>query len=151
MNLPTIAIILEDHELGKVYAASKVVHLVNEKIADVEKHITLNMTGKQINAVYKALDYTVQTSLIEMDVLDESESAIIVNQVELLNSASDSEGRMSETLRELIVMFGATLLLVIGVAICIGYYVSAEQNNAVMHSKVFSIVSNLIERLTPEA
>lgn len=149
MNLPTIAIILEDHELGKVYGASKVVYLVNGKIEDVEKHIALNMTGKEINAIYKGLDYTEQTMLIEMDILDESETAIIVNQMELLNNASDSEGKMSEALRELIIMFGATILLIIAVGICFGYYENSRQNNAVMNSNLFSFVSNVIDKLIP--
>lgn len=150
MNLPTIAIILEDHELGKVYGASKVVHLVNAIIEDVEQHIALNMTGKEINVIYKGLDYNIQTRLIEMDILNEAETAIIVNQMELLNNASDSEGKMSETLRELIVGFGATVLVIIGLAICIGYYESARQNNAVMDSKLFSFVAGLIDRFVPE-
>ena len=150
MNLPTIAIILEDHELGKIYGASKIVHLVNAEIHDVVNHINVTMTGRELNAIYKGLDYTIQTMLIELDVLDESETAIIVNQVELLNSASDSEGKMSETLKELIVGFGATILVIVGLAFCAGYYENARQNNAVIDSKFFSFASGLIERFTPD-
>lgn len=150
MNLPTVAIILEDHILGKIYGASKVVHLVNGKIEDTEKHITTAMTGKEINAIYKALDYTEQLAMVDMDVYDESETVIIINQVELLNSASDSEGKMSKTLRELIVIFGATLLVIIAVGISVGYYENAKQHNAVMHSKLFSFAAGLIDRYIPD-
>lgn len=149
MNLPTIAIILEDHQLGKVYGAAKIIHLVNSKIDDVNCHINVDMTGREINAIYKSLDYTIQTLLIELDVLDESETAIIVNQMELLNSASDSEGRMSETLKELMVGFGATILVIVGISFCFAYYENARQNNAVMDSKLFSFAASLIERFTP--
>jgi hypothetical protein len=85
MNLPMIAIILEEHPLGKIYGASKTVHLVNSKLVDIEKHITLDMTGRQINAYYKALDYTDQMVLVDLDIYDEIETNIIVNQIELLN------------------------------------------------------------------
>lgn len=150
MNLPTVAIILEDHLLGKVYGASKVVHLVNSKIENTEKHITIDMTGKEINLLYKSLDYREQISLVDMDVYDESESAIVINQVELLNNASDSEGKMSRTLTELIIMFGATILVIATVGISAGYYENARQHNAIINSNVFSFTANVINKFIPE-
>lgn len=149
MNLPMIAIILEEHPLSKIYGASKTVHLVNSKIADEEKHINLNMTGREINAFYKALDYTDQMILVELDIYDEGETNIIVNQIELLNNASDSEGRLSESLRELIIVFFATFLFLTSVVIAAGYHENARQHNAIIESKIFSLIGTLIDKFTP--
>lgn len=150
MNLPMIAIILEEHKLGKIYGASKTVHLVNSKITDIEKHINLEMTGREINVFYKALDYQDQMILVELDIYDEVETNIIVNQIELLNNASDSEGRLSESLRELIVVFFATLLFLTSVVIAAGYYENSRQHDAIIESKVFSHIGNLIDRFIPQ-
>lgn len=149
MNLPTVTIILEEHTLGRVYGASKVVHLVNSNIADLEKHISVDMTGRQINAIFKSLDYAEQMVIVELDVYNETESNILINQIELLNSASDSEGKMSETLRELIVTFGVTILFIIAVGVCVGYYENAKQNDAVMDSRLFGFIIEIIDRFIP--
>lgn len=150
MNLPMFAIILEDHPLAKIYGASRVVHLVNSKLTDTEQHITTSMSGREINAIYKALDYTDQMILVELDIYNESEVAIIVDQIELLNNASDSEGRLSESLRELVVMFLATLLFLTSAAVTAGYYENSRQNDAVIESRLFSFIGSIVDKFKTE-
>lgn len=149
MNLPTFAVILEDHILGRVYGASKVIHVINEQINDESQHIDATMTGRDISNIYKSLGYQEQSLIANTDLFDESETNIIVNQLELLNTASNSESRMSETLRDLVVLFAATLLVVLSAGITLVYYTSAHQNNAVVHSKVFAVVGTVIDKISP--
>ena len=150
MNLPTFAVILEDHILGRVYGASKVIHVINEQISDESQHISATMSGRDISNIYKTLGYQEQSLIANTVLFDESETNIIVNQLELLNTASNSESRMSETLRDLVVLFAATLLVVLSVGITLVYYTSAQQNNAVVHSKVFALVGAVIDRISPD-
>lgn len=147
MNLPTFAVILEDHVLSRVYGASKVVHMVNSEIHDVNQHINSSMTGRDISAIYKALGYVEQSIVANLVLFDESETNIIVNQLELLNTSMDTESKMSETLRELVVLFAATILVLIAIGISIGYYENSRQNNMAVDSKLFSVVTTLIDRL----
>ena len=149
MNIPMFAVILEDHILGRVYGASKVIHVINEQINDESQHIDATMSGRDISNIYKTLGYQEQSLIANTDLFDESETNIIVNQLELLNTASDSESRMSETLRDLVVLFAATLLVVLSVGITLVYYTSAHQNNAVVHSKVFAVVGTVINKISP--
>ena len=151
MNIPMFAVILEDHILGRVYGASKVIHVINEQINDESQHIDATMSGRDISNIYKTLGYQEQSLIANTDLFDESETNIIVNQLELLNTASDSESRMSETLRDLVVLFAATLLVVLSVGITLVYYTSAHQNNAVVHSKVFAVVGTVINKISPGA
>ena len=150
MNLPTFAVILEDHILGRVYGASKVIHVINEQINDESQHIDTTMSGRDISNIYKTLGYQEQSLIANTDLFDESETNIIVNQLELLNTASNSESRMSETLRDLVVLFAATLLVVLSAGITLVYYTSAHQNNAVVHSKVFAVVATVINKISPD-
>lgn len=149
MNLPTFAVILEDHVIGRVYGASKVVHLVNAVITDDTQHITTAMSGREIGLIYKALGYEEQSTLAGVSLFDESEMNIIVNQLELLNTSTNSESRMSETLRELVVLFAATLLVLAALGICMGYYTNARQNDAMVESKLFAWIETVIDKLTP--
>lgn len=148
MNLPMVAIILEEHQLSKIHGASKTVHMVNSNIEDIEKHITVDMTGRQINAIYKKLDYKEQLLLVELDIYDEMETNIVVNQIELLNSATDTEGRLSESLRQLVVVFLATLILLTGLVVTAGYYENSKQHEAVIESKMFSFIGTFIDKVT---
>lgn len=150
MNLPTFAVILEDHTIDRVYGASKVIHVINEQISDESQHISATMSGRDISNIYKTLNYQEQSLIANIDLFDESETNIIVNQLELLNTASNSESRMSETLRDLVVLFAATLLVFLSAGITIVYYASAQQNNAVVPSKVFALVGTIINKLSPD-
>lgn len=150
MNLPMIAIILEEHSLSKIYGASKTIHLVNSHISNIEQHITIDMTGREINELYKGLDYRLQMDLVGLDIFDETETSIVINQIELLNNASDSEGKLSETLRELIIIFLATIILVTTIVITIGYYENSRQRNAVVSSNLFAFLNIIIDKFTEE-
>lgn len=150
LNLPTFAVILEDHTLSRVYGASKVVHLINAEINDVNQHINANMSGREISAIYKALGYEEQSKIAEIILFNESETNIIVNQLELLNASMDSQSKMSETLRDLVVLFAATLLVLLAFGILAGYYENARQNNAVIDSKIFAILGDLVEKVSIE-
>lgn len=150
MNLPTFAVILEDHVIGRVYGASKVVHLVNAEISDDTQHITAAMSGREISSIYKALGYEEQRVLAGVSLFDESEMNIIVNQLELLNTSTNSESRMSETLRDLVVLFAATIIVLIATGISIGYYTNARQNDAMVESKLFAWIETFIDKVSPE-
>lgn len=150
LNLPTFAVILEDHMLSQVYGASKVVHVVNNEISDVNQHINANMRGREISAIYKALGYEEQTKLADTVLFNESETNIIVNQLELLNASMDNQSKMNETLRDLIVLFSATLLVLVALAILAGYYENARQHHALMDSKIFSSFGNVIDLISPD-
>lgn len=147
MNLPTFAIILEDHTLERVYGTSKVVHLVNGIITDIENHITPDMSGRQINNIYRRLNYDEQQLLQSLALFDETEAAILINQIELLNTSTDTEGRINAKLRELIVLFMTTTIVIIAIAITIGYYANAVQSNSVMDSKIFALVSKVMDSI----
>lgn len=147
MNLPTFAVILEDNVLSRVYGASKVCHLVNSEIGDVTQHIEANMTGREINNIYKALGYTEQSVIANLVLFDDAETNIIVNQLELLNTTMDTESKMSATLRELVVLFAATILVLIAFGISLGYYENSRQNDMVIDSKIFALISTLIDKL----
>lgn len=147
MNLPTFAIILEDHTLERVYGTSKVVHLVNGIITDIENHITPDMSGRQINNIYRRLNYDEQQLIQSLTLFDETEAAILINQIELLNTSTDTEGRINAKLRELIVLFMTTTIVIIASAITIGYHASAVQSNSVMDSKIFSFISKVIDSI----
>ena len=147
MNLPTFAIILEDHTLERVYGTSKVVHLVNGNITDTANHITPDMSGRQINNIYRRLNYEEQQLIQRLDLFDETESAILINQIELLNTSTNAEGRINAKLRELVVLFVATTIVVLAIVISLGYYENARQNNSVVESKIFHIVSKIIDSM----
>lgn len=147
MNLPTFAIILEDHTLERVYGASKVVHLVNGIITDIENHITPDMSGRQINNIYRRLNYDEQQLLQSLALFDETEAAILINQIELLNTSTNTEGRINAKLRELIVLFMTTTIVIIASAIAIGYHANAVQSNSVMDSKIFALVSKVMDSI----
>lgn len=150
MNLPTVAILLEDHPLVKVYGGGKMVHLINSKIPDVTQHIDLNMTGRDITELYRSLDYTLQMDLVGLELYDESEATVLINQIELLNSATDSEGKMSDTVRDLVVIFAATILLLLAGGICMAYYVSSRQSGMSVDSQLVGIVTELVGQFTTE-
>lgn len=147
MNLPTFAIILEDHTLERVYGTSKVVHLVNGIITDIENHITPDMSGRQINNIYRRLNYDEQQLIQSLTLFDETEAAILINQIELLNTSTDTEGRINAKLRELIVLFMTTTIVIIASAITIGYHANAVQSNSVMDSKIFALVSKVMDSI----
>lgn len=147
MNLPTFAIILEDHTLERVYGTSKVVHLVNGNITDTANHITPDMSGRQINNIYRRLNYEEQQLIQRLDLFDETESAILINQIELLNTSTNAEGRINAKLRELVVLFVTTTIVVLAIVISLGYYENARQNNSVVESKIFHIVSKIIDNI----
>lgn len=147
MNLPTFAIILEDHTLERVYGTSKVVHLVNGNITDTANHITPDMSGRQINNIYRRLNYEEQQLIQRLDLFDETESAILINQIELLNTSTNAEGRINAKLRELVVLFVTTTIVVLAIVISLGYYENARQNNSVVESKIFHIVSKIIDSM----
>lgn len=147
MNLPTFAIILEDHTLERVYGTSKVVHLVNGIITDIENHITPDMSGRQINNIYRRLNYDEQQLIQSLTLFDETEAAILINQIELLNTSTNTEGRINAKLRELIVLFMTTTIVIIASAITIGYHANAVQSNSVMDSKIFSFISKVIDSI----
>lgn len=147
MNLPTFAIILEDHTLERVYGTSKVVHLVNGIITNIENHITPDMSGRQINNIYRRLNYDEQQLLQALALFDETEAAILINQIELLNTSTDTEGRINAKLRELIVLFMTTTIVIIASAITIGYHANAVQSNSVMDSKIFSLASKVMDSI----
>lgn len=147
MNLPTFAIILEDHTLERVYGTSKVVHLVNGNITDTANHITPDMSGRQINNIYRRLNYEEQQLIQRLDLFDETESAILINQIELLNTSTNAEGRINAKLRELVVLFVTTTIVVLAIIISLGYYENARQNNSVVESKIFHIVSKIIDNI----
>lgn len=147
MNLPTFAIILEDHTLERVYGTSKVVHLVNGIITDIENHITPDMSGRQINNIYRRLDYDEQQLIQSLTLFDETEAAILINQIELLNTSTNTEGRINAKLRELIVLFMTTTIVIIASAITIGYHANAVQSNNVMDSKIFSFISTVMDNI----
>lgn len=147
MNLPTFAIILEDHTLERVYGTSKVVHLVNGIITNIENHITPDMSGRQINNIYRRLNYDEQQLIQSLTLFDETEAAILINQIELLNTSTDTEGRINAKLRELIVLFMTTTIVIIASAITIGYHANAVQSNSVMDSKIFALVSKVMDSI----
>lgn len=147
MNLPTFAIILEDHTLERVYGTSKVVHLVNGIITDIENHITPDMSGRQINNIYRRLNYDEQQLIQSLTLFDETEAAILINQIELLNTSTNTEGRINAKLRELIVLFMTTTIVIIASAITIGYHANAVQSNSVMDSKIFALVSKVMDSI----
>lgn len=147
MNLPTFAIILEDHTLERVYGTSKVVHLVNGIITNIENHITPDMSGRQINNIYRRLNYDEQQLLQSLALFDETEAAILINQIELLNTSTNTEGRINAKLRELIVLFMTTIIVIIASAITIGYHANAVQSNSVMDSKIFSFISKVMDSI----
>ena len=147
MNLPTFAIILEDHTLERVYGTSKVVHLVNGNITDTANHITPDMSGRQINNIYRRLNYEEQQLIQRLDLFDETESAILINQIELLNTSTNAEGRINAKLRELVILFVTTGIVVLAIIISLGYYENARQNNSVVESKIFHIVSEIIDSI----
>ena len=147
MNLPTFAIILEDHTLERVYGTSKVVHLVNGNITDATNHITPDMSGRQINNIYRRLNYEEQQLVQTLDLFDETEAAILINQIELLNTSTNAEGRINAKLRELMVLFVTTTIVILSIAISLGYYENARQNNSVVESKIFYIVSKFVDSI----
>lgn len=147
MNLPTFAIILEDHTLERVYGTSKVVHLINGNIIDTANHITPDMSGRQINNIYRRLNYEEQQLIQRLDLFDETESAILINQIELLNTSTNAEGRINAKLRELVILFVTTGIVVLAIIISLGYYENARQNNSVVESKIFHIVSEIIDSI----
>lgn len=147
MNLPTFAIILEDHTLERVYGTSKVVHLVNSNITDIENHITPDMSGRQINNIYRRLNYVEQQHIQALDLFDETEAAILINQIELLNTSINTEGRVNTQLRELLVLFITTTIVILAVAISLGYYENTRQNDSVVESNIFHMVSKLLDSI----
>lgn len=147
MNLPTFAIILEDHTLERVYGTSKVVHLVNSNITDIENHITPDMSGRQINNIYRRLNYVEQQHIQALDLFDETEAAILINQIELLNTSINTEGRVNTQLRELLVLFITTTIVILAVGISLGYYENTRQNDSVVESNIFRMVSKLLDSI----
>lgn len=147
MNLPTFAIILEDHTLERVYGTSKVVHLVNSNITDIENHITPDMSGRQINNIYRRLNYVEQQHIQALDLFDETEAAILINQIELLNTSINTEGRVNTQLRELLVLFITTTIVILAVGISLGYYENTRQNDSVVESNIFRMVSKLLDNI----
>lgn len=147
MNLPTFAIILEDHTLERVYGTSKVVHLVNSNITDIENHITPDMSGRQINNIYRRLNYVEQQHIQALDLFDETEAAILINQIELLNTSINTEGRVNTQLHELLVLFITTTIVILAVGISLGYYENTRQNDSVVESNIFRMVSKLLDSI----
>lgn len=148
MNLPTFAIILEDHILDQVYGASKVIQVVNDLIPNEQNHIHLNMSGHDINNVYRKLNYREQQLLQNITLYDEVESNILINQIGLLNASSNKEITMEAKLRDLILLFITTTIVVTTLVVCLGYYENSRQNNSIVESKIFSLVTHLFDNLT---
>lgn len=145
MNLPMLAVILEEHSLGKISNASRVVKIINDLIKDDNLKINLDMTGIELSEIFKQLDYDTQMLIIDVPLFDAQETSMIGTQINLLDAADNDKYNLNKRLRELFVSFIFTIMTIIAVILMFLYDYNAKYRKLEVESTIISGFTSVLK------
>lgn len=147
MNLPTVALMLDDLPLKTLFRAQRVVNFVNTNIANEKYHINSSMTGKDLTAWYSGLPYDIQDVVSQTTVLTDEDREYVISQI---SNKKQERGRKldgDERVNRMAISFVSVIYLIITLMIAYMYHVDAKKNGLEVPSEILSLVFSLMSEI----